>query len=187
MKKGTIVLISILVVALVIIMSLVGSYNKMVTLEEKVDSASADLDAMLQRRSDLIPNLVNTVKGFTNHEDEIIDKITEARAKLNGANTIEDKSKANDELTSALNSLMIVVENYPDLKSSNNFIQLQDELAGTENRIAVSRKDYNDAVNNLNSTIKRFPNNMLAGMFGIEKKAYFEAQESAKEVPVVEF
>lgn len=142
---------------------------------------------MLQRRADLIPNLVSTVKGYTSHENEIIDKVTDARKKLVNASSIEEKSNANNELSSSLNALMVIVENYPDLKSSENFKQLSDELAGTENRIAVARKDYNNSVKKLNTSIKKFPNNILAGMFGFEQATYFEADEKSSEVPSVKF
>ena len=156
-------------------------------MEEEVDSAFANIDTNLQRRADLIPNLVNTVKGFASQETEIMNSVTEARAKLAGASTVEDKANADNELTSALNRLMVVVENYPDLKSSQNFIQLSDELAGTENRIAVARRDYNQKVQEYNAQRKKFPTNILAGMFQFEEKPYFEASDSASEVPNVEF
>lgn len=187
MKKSSIVIICIVVIIAIIGIALVSGYNGMVSKQETVESSLSNLDVMLQRRADLIPNLVNTVKGYTNHEDEIIAKITEAREKLVGANSLEEKSSANNELSSSLNSLMLVVENYPDLKASANFIQLSDELAGTENRIAVARKDYNDAVKTLNTSIKKFPNNILAGMFGFEQATYFEAEEGSSEVPSVSF
>lgn len=187
MKKIGIVIIVIVAIVAVLAFTLIGSYNKMVTLQENVDNASANIETALQRRMDLIPNLVNTVKGFTSHENEAIDKVTTAREKLAGAGSIEEKSAANDELTRSLNNLLVIVENYPDLKSSANFTQLADELAGSENRIAVARREYNDAVTNLNTTIKKFPNNMLAGMFGIQKANYFEAQEEANKVPTVNF
>ena len=187
MKKSSIRTICVIaIIAIIAIMAIVG-YNGMVSKREAVDSALSDLDVMLQRRSDLIPNLVSTVKGYTNHENEVIDKITEARAKLTSANSVEEKSEANNELSSSLKALMVVVENYPDLKSSENFKQLSDELAGTENRIAVARKDYNNAVKTLNTTIKKFPNNIIAGMFGFEQAEYFEADESSTEVPSVNF
>ena len=187
MKKSSIGTICVIaIIAIIAIMAIVG-YNGMVSKREAVDSALSDLDVMLQRRSDLIPNLVSTVKGYTNHENEVIDKITEARAKLTSANSVEEKSEANNELSSSLKALMVVVENYPDLKSSENFKQLSDELAGTENRIAVARKDYNNAVKTLSTTIKKFPNNIIAGMFGFEQAEYFEADESSTEVPSVNF
>ena len=156
MQKTSIVLIGIIVLVAIIVLTFIGGYNGMVSKKENVESASSNLDVMLQRRCDLIPNLVSTVKGYTNHETGIIEKVTEARTKLVNANTMEEKSNANNELTSSLNALMVVVENYPDLKSSENFKQLSDELAGTENRIAVARKDYNDAVRTLNDSIKKF-------------------------------
>lgn len=187
MKKSNMGLIIVVAIIVIIGIMMIGGYNGMVSKQEKVESSFSNLDVMLQRRADLIPNLVNTVKGYTNHENEIIDKVTEARTKLVNANSVEEKTTANDELTSSLNALMVVVENYPDLKSSDNFKQLSDELAGTENRISVARKDYNDAVNTFNTTIKRFPNNIVAGMFGFEKATYFKADEKSQEVPSVNF
>ena len=159
MKKSTIVLISVLAVVGIIILSLIGTYNGLVSKKEAVKTKYADLDVMLQRRADLIPNLVNTVKGYVAHENEVIDKITTARENLVNAKTLDEKQKANNELTNSLNALMVVVENYPDLKSSENCINLQDELAGSENRISTARRDYNEAVKTYNSSIKRFPNN----------------------------
>lgn len=187
MKKSSIILISVIAIVVIIIVMAIGGYNGIVSKQEKVDSSLSNLDVMLQRRADLIPNLVSIVKGYANHETEIIDKVTQARTKLVNANSVEEKSNANNELSNSLNALMVVVENYPDLKSSSNFTQLSDELAGTENRVAVARKDYNDAVNILNTTIKRFPNNILANMFGFEKATYFKADESSQEVPSVKF
>jgi len=185
MMKKTLTII--LVIIVLIALFLMGNYNGMVSKQENVDSKYADLDTMLQRRADLIPNLVSTVKGYMQHEDAIIEKVTTARQNLLKANSVEEKQQANDELTSSLNALMVVVENYPDLKASENFINLQDELAGTENRIAVARKDYNDAVKSYNTAIKKFPGNIFAGMFGFESKPYFEAEESSKAVPTVDF
>lgn len=187
MKKSIIVLIVIIAIIALVIISFIGKYNKLVTLQEKVENSSANIDTMLQRRADLIPNLVSTVKGFSEHENEVIDKITTARAAMTGNNSTEDKLKANDELNSALKELFVIVENYPVIQSSANFVQLQDELAGSENRIAVARKDYNDAVKELNAAIKKFPNNILAGMFNIEKANYYEAAPESTAVPVVEF
>lgn len=187
MKKGWIVAIVIVVILIVIIAGLGGSYNKMVSMQEEVDSKWANIDTQLQRRMDLIPNLVNTVKGFASHEQEIINSVTDARSKLSGANSVEEKANANNELSGALSRLLVVVENYPDLKANQNFQALSDELAGTENRIAVARKDYNDVVKEYNQKIKKFPSNMIAGMFGFETKQYFEAKEGADNAPVVEF
>ena len=184
MKKTWIILIAVI---LIILVFLIVGYNGMISKKEAVTTASSNLDTQLQRRADLIPNLVNTVKGYTTHETEIIDKITTAREKLAGASNISDKAAANDELNTSLKALMVVVENYPDLKSSQNFIQLSDELAGTENRIATARRDYNEAVKSYNLAIKTFPNNMISGMFGFTSADYFEASESSKEVPSVNF
>ena len=162
MKKSNIILITVIAIIAIIVMFLVGSYNGLVSKSEAVDTELSNLDVMLQRRADLIPNLVNTVKGYTTHETEIINSITDAREKLINANSLEEKSNANNELTSSLNALMVVVENYPDLKSSQNFIQLSDELAGTENRVAVARRDYNSGIKNYNLKVKTFPGNILA-------------------------
>lgn len=191
-KKGVISVALIVILAIVAIVgilaaSAIGTYNGLATSREAVTSKAADIDTALQRRADLIPNLVNTVKGFTQHEDEVIEKITTAREHLVNAQSLEEKSAANAELTSGLNALMVVVENYPDLKSSQNFIALQDELSGTENRIATARHDYNEVVKAYNTKIQTFPSNIIAGMFNFEKAEYFEADDSAKEVPVVDF
>ncbi len=191
-KKGAIstaaiILIAIIGIVAILGLSAVGTYNGLVTSREAVTTEAANIDTYLQRRADLIPNLVNTVKGFTNHENEIIDKITSARENLLKANTTEEKLAANSELTKDLNALMVIVENYPDIKSSENFIALQDELSGTENRIATARKDYNEAAKSYNTKLQSFPTNIIAGMFNFEKVDYFEADESSKDVPVVDF
>lgn len=179
----------IVVIAILFVISCVGifSYNGLVGKMEEVDSAFANIDTNLQRRMDLIPNLVNVVKGFTSHETEIMKNVTDARAKLVSAETVQEKADANSELTSALNNLMVVVENYPDLKSSENFTQLSDELAGTENRIAVARREYNEKVKDYNASIKKFPSNIIADRFNFESRAYFEANEGANKVPNVVF
>lgn len=187
MKKSTIAIIVVIVILIAIIAGLVSSYNGVVSLSEEVDNKFATIDTMLQRRADLIPNLVNTVKGYTNQEQAVIDSVTDARAKLAGANSVEEKANADQELNTALSNLLVVVENYPDLKSSQNFINLSDELAGTENRIATARKDYNDAVREYNTKIKRFPTNVVSGMFGYGEKEYFQASEGSEEVPTVDF
>ncbi len=187
MSKKTTIIVAIVAVVAVIGLMLISSYNSLVSKEESVDTAYSNVSVMLERRADLIPNLVNTVKGYMEHETEIIDNITEARENLLGAKTMDEQMEANDQLTASLDALMVVVENYPDLKSSTNFIQLSDELAGTENRISTARKDYNDEVKSYNTAIKKFPTNIFAGIFGFEEKEYFEAKESATEVPEVEF
>ena len=184
MKKTGLIIIVVLV--LLVLMG-IGSYNGLVSKEEEVDNKFADISVQLERRADLIPNLVSTVKGYASYEESVIDSVTTARERLVNANTIEDKAEANQELTKALNNLFVIVENYPDLKANTNFIQLQDELAGTENRIAVARRDYNGAVKSYNKDIKSFPKSILAGMFGFDKKDYFEAKESSSEVPNVSF
>ena len=187
MKKSTIAIIVVVVILIAIIAGLVSSYNGVVSLSEEVDNKFATIDTMLQRRADLIPNLVNTVKGYTNQEQAVIDSVTDARAKLAGANSVGEKANADQELSTALSNLLVVVENYPDLKSSQNFINLSDELAGTENRIATARKDYNDAVREYNTKIKRFPTNIISGMFGYGEREYFQASEGSEEVPTVDF
>ena len=156
-------------------------------MEAEVDVALANIDTYLQRRADLIPNLVNTVKGYAAHEQAALDSVTDARAKLAGASTVEEKAAADSELTAALNNLLVIVENYPDLKASANFTQLADELAGTENRIATARRDYNTAVQSYNTAIRKFPNSLIAGLFGFAQKDYFQASDDAQNVPDVEF
>lgn len=187
MKKLNSGMICIIAFVVIIGITLIGGYNSMISKQENVESSLSNLEVMLQRRADLIPNLVNTVKGYTSHENKIIDKVTESREKLVNANGIEEKSNANNELSKSLRALMVVVENYPDLKSSKNFRHLADELAGTENRIAVARKDYNDSVKKLNTSIKKFPNNILAGIFGFDKATYFEMDANSMENPNVSF
>src|SRR5690554_648272 len=187
MKRGLIIVGSIILVILLFIGMFAGKYNTMVTAEENIEGKWAQVENQLQRRLDLIPNLVETVKGYAAHEQETFTQITEARAKAAGAQTLNEMAEANDELSSALGRLMVIVENYPQLKANENFIRLQDELAGTENRIAVTRRDYNQAVQEFNTFIKRFPNNIVAGMFNFESRDYFEAEEGAQEAPKVQF
>lgn len=187
MKKGTMIAIALVALVVILGIALISGYNAMVSLEADVDAAYANMDVYMQRRADLIPNLVSTVKGYAAHEQEAIDSVTEARAKLTGAATAQEAAEADAELSSALSRLLVVVENYPELKASENFTQFSDELAGTENRIAVARKDYNEIATKFNTTIRKFPNSLLAGMFGFEKKPLFEASTAAQEVPSVEF
>ena len=187
MKKSYIITGVILIIIFAIIVFFVGNYNSLVSLEEEVDGKYADIEVQLERRADLIPNLVNTVKGYMTHENEAIEKVTTARENLVNAKAVQEKACANEELSSALNGLMVIVENYPDLKASTNFINLQDELAGTENRISTARRDYNNAVKSYNAKIKKIPTNIIASISGFDEKEYFEASEEKKEVPEVNF
>lgn len=164
-----------------------GTYNQFVTLEESVKSSWAQVENQLQRRYDLIPNLVETVKGFAKQEKDVLIEVTNARARVGGATTVPDKISANNELSGALSRLLVVVEQYPDLKSNQNFLRLQDELAGTENRIAVERRRYNETVQTYNVAIRSFPANLLAGLYGFEKTDFFEAPAAAKTAPQVKF
>jgi LemA protein len=164
-----------------------GRYNGMVQQNEQINSSWAQVKVVLQRRADLIPNLVETVKGYAAHEKEVFENVAAARSRLAGASTPQEAAVANAGLSSALGRLLAIAENYPTLKANENFIRLQDELAGSENRIAVERRTYNEAVRAFNAYIKTFPNNFLAGMFGFKEREYFEAEEGAKEVPKVKF
>jgi LemA protein len=186
-KTLLIVLIVIVVLAGLIYSFFKGNYNRFVTLDEGVKSAWAQVENQLQRRYDLIPNLVETVKGYAKHEKDVLVEVTNARARVGGASSVPDKISANNELSGALSRLLVVVERYPDLKANQNFIRLQDELAGTENRIAVERMRYNEVVRAYNVAIRSFPANLLAGMFGFEKAAFFEAPVVAKATPQVKF
>ncbi len=159
----------------------------MVIDNEKIDNAWSQVESQLQRRSDLIPNLVATTKAYATQEKEIFTQVAEARSKLAGANTLGEKAQADADLGSALSRLLVVVERYPELKSDANFRQLSDQLEGTENRLATTRRDYNDAVRSYNTRIKRFPGNIIAGMAGFESREYFQAAEGAQKVPEVKF
>ena len=188
MKTLWIVLGIVGVLLLLLVGSFVGSYNKLVTFEESIKGEWAQVENQLKRRSDLIPNLVNTVKGYAKHEKDVFIKVTEARSGVNKASTVSEKINANAKLESALSRLLVVVERYPALKANQNFIRLQDELSGTENRIAVARKRYNDVVRAYNIIVKRFPSNIVAMITGFEKNdAYFKIEEKDKEVPNVKF
>lgn len=189
MKKklsgGIIALIIILAIIVVAIIVGISTYNSLAQNRESITSAESNIQTQLQRRADLIPNLVSTVKTYMEHETEVITAVTEARAKMTGNGSTEEKLAANDELSSALSRLLVVVENYPELKSNENFIQLQDELAGTENRITAARQDYNSKVESYNKDIVSFPKNIFAGLFGFEKAQYFQASENAQQNPDV--
>jgi LemA protein len=188
-KKKTLIIVLAVIVFLAIAAYsfFAGNYNKFVRLDTAVKSSWAQVENQLQRRFDLIPNLVETVKGYAKQEKDVMVQVTEARAKVGGAGTVPDKIAANNQLSGALSRLMVVVEKYPDLKSNQNFMRLQDELAGTENRIAVERMRYNEAVQIYNQTIKSFPSNLLAGMYGFKDAAFFEAPKEAKEAVKVKF
>jgi LemA protein len=186
--KTVLIVVGVLIVIIAIpLLYLKGTYNTLVTMDEGVKAAWAQVENQLQRRYDLIPNLVETVKGYAAHEKEVFIKVTEARSKVAGATSISDKISANNELSSALARLLVVVERYPDLKANTNFIRLQDELAGTENRISVERRRFNETVRVYNTKIRSFPTNIIAGMFGFEKAAFFEVPKERQEAPKVKF
>jgi len=188
MKQILAVVLVLVLIALAIGGMYVGRKNQMVTLDEQVKSNWAQVDVVLQRRADLIPNLVETVKGFAAHEEQVFGDIAKARSALVGAKTPSDKIAANGQLDSALSRLLVVVENYPQLKSNENFLRLQDELAGTENRIAVERKRYNDSIQAYNTYIGLFPNSLFAGWAGFKRnEAYFQAFEGSRSAPKVQF
>ena len=192
-KHKTIVIIAVLAI---ITMWGISAYNGLVSMDEGVQTKWADVETQYQRRADLIPNLVNTVKGYAAHESETLQAVVEARAKATSVNIdptnmsaeqIANFQKAQDGVSSALSRLLVTVEKYPDLKANENFRELQAQLEGTENRISVARRDYNEAARKYNTTLRSFPKNILAGMFGFEKKSYFEAQESSEQAPTVQF
>ncbi|HAA63860.1 LemA family protein [Thermoanaerobacter uzonensis] len=188
MKNPLIItLIVLAVIAVLVFGTIYGTYNQLVALDENVNSKWSQIDNQLQRRADLIPNLVETVKGYATHEKEIFDSVNKAREKLLSANTVADKAASNEELNTALGRLLAIAENYPNLKADANFRQLSDELAGTENRIAVARMDYNNAVQAYNTKIRSFPTSIIANMFGFKEREYFKADEAAKTVPKVDF
>ena len=188
-KKKTliVVLVVVLILGVALYSFFAGNYNKFVKMDVGIKAAWAQVENQLQRRYDLIPNLVETVKGYAKQEKDVLVEVTNARAKVGGAGNIPDKIAANNQLTGALSRLMLVVEKYPDLKSNQNFLKLQDELAGTENRIAVERMRYNDTVKIYNEAIRTFPANLLAGMYGFAEAAFFKVDEVAKAVPKVQF
>ena len=193
MKKSTIIII--VVIALLAIWGVTG-YNGLVTMDENVSGQWSNVETQYQRRADLIPNLVNTVKGYATHEKETLEGVVEARSKatqikVDAADLTPEKlaeyQKAQGAVTSALGKLLAITENYPDLKANQNFLELQAQLEGTENRISVARTNFNNAAKNFNTAIRRFPKNILAGLFGFEKRAYFEAAEGAEQAPQVQF
>ena len=188
MKAALIVLGVLVLVALVVFGGLMSSKNQLTTEREAIHGAFAQVDVVMQRRADLIPNLVETVKGFATHEEKVVNDVASARAAMMGAKTPQEKIQANSQIDSALGRLFVVVENYPNIKADENFLRLQDELSRSENRIAVERRKYNEVVQKYNTDIALFPNNIAAGMFGFAREdAYFKADEGAKEVPKVKF
>jgi LemA protein len=187
--KAVLALVAVIVIVVLIVGgSYVSSRNQMVTLNETIKSNWAQVDVVLQRRADLIPNLVETVKGFAAHEEIVYGDIAKARSALMNAQTPQDKIAANGQLDGALSRLLVIVENYPQLKSNENFLRLQDELAGTENRIAVERKRYNDSIQAYNTYIGQFPNSIFASWAGFKRNdAYFQASPTSREAPKVQF
>ena len=187
-QKTLLTIIGLLVVLVLIPFLYVKStYNTLVRMDEQVKAAWAQVENQLQRRYDLIPNYVETVKGYAKHEKEVFIKVTEARSKVAGATSIPDKIRANNELSAALSRLLVVVERYPDLKANQNFIRLQDERAGTENRIAVERRRFNEAVRAYNTKIRSFPTNIIASMFGFKPATFFQVPKEKQEAPKVKF
>ena len=188
MKIGLIVLGIVVLLVLVVGGMMVGVRNDLTVQKNAIDGAFAQMDVVLQRRADLIPNLVETVKGFAAQEKDVIASVANARAALGGARTTTEKISANSQLDGALSRLLMVVENYPQLKSDATFMRLQDELAGTENRIAVERRKYNEAVQKYNTSIELFPNNIAASIFGFQRNdAYFKTDPASRQAPKVDF
>lgn len=189
MKKissGMIVLIAVGLILLLSVFWFVGAYNSLIVLDESVNEKWANVQTAYQRRADLIPNLVSTVKQYADYEEGVFTAVTEARSKVGSANTPSKLDQAGQEMNSAISRLLMVAENYPNLKANENFLSLQDELAGTENRIKTERDLFNKAVKNFNIKVRRFPTNMIAGMFGFEKKDMFESEPEADTAPDVE-
>lgn len=190
---GLVITIGIIAIA---VMWCISGYNGLVSMDEGVQNKWADVETQYQRRADLIPNLVNTVKGYAAHEKETLESVVKARSeatnvKIDPSNMTAEQmaqyQNAQNGVTSALSKLLLVVEKYPDLKANQNFQELQSQLEGTENRIAVARRDYNAVAKEYNTAVRKFPKNILAGMFGFEKKEYFEAQEGSEATPEVKF
>ena len=195
MKKNKGLIITIVVIALVALWG-ISSYNGLVSMDENVSNQWANVETQYQRRSDLIPNLVNTVKGYAKHESETLESVMQARSqatqvKIDPSNCTPQQlaayQKAQGDVTTALGKLLAITENYPDLKANQNFLELQSQLEGTENRINVARKDFNDSAKEYNTSLRRFPRNIIASMFGFEKRNYFEAEAGAEKAPKVEF
>ena len=196
MKKGTVVLITVVALVAIIALWAMSAYNKLVVADESVTTEWANVESQYQRRADLIPNLVSTVKGYAAHEQETLEAVVSARAKATQMTVdakdltpekLQEYQAAQGEVGAALGRLLMITENYPDLKANQNFMALQEQLEGTENRIQVARQKFNLTAKTYNTSIRRFPTNILAGMFGFESKAYFEAEAGADKAPKVEF
>lgn len=186
-KKGTIILLSIFGFLVLVGLSLMNFYNGLVTKTQAIDNQWAQVETQYQRRFDLIPNLVNTVKGLFAQEQAVFGEIAQARTQYSGAATVDEKAAAASSLESALGRLLVIIENYPEIRSTEAVVQLMDDLAGTENRVSVERRRYNDLVRVYNTTVKRFPAVLIASWFGFDERAYFEAAEGAEEAPEVNF
>ncbi|KGK90755.1 Protein LemA [bioreactor metagenome] len=187
MNKTLKTVLIVLAVILVLVAPVISSYNKMITLDQKVKKAESNIDTQLKRRSDLIPNLVETVKGYATQEKDIFTDIANARAKLGGAQSVGEKANADSQLSGALGRLLVVVEQYPQLKSNENFRDLTTNLEGTENRINIARQDYNEAVDEYNTSIRKFPASIVASIFRFEQREYYKIDEGSREVPKVDF
>jgi LemA protein len=196
MKKSWIIMIVVAVIAIAMYMSIKGTYNSMTTMDEGINEKWSQVENVYQRRADLIPNLVNTVKGYADHEKQTLVDVIEARSKATSVNidptnltaaNMQQFQQAQAGLSQALSKLMVVVEKYPELKANQNFLELQSQLEGTENRIAVERQKFNVATKNYNTYIRKFPQTFWAGIFDFEKRAYFESQKGSEEAPKVEF
>lgn len=187
MNKGLKTSLIVLAIIAIIALPVIGGYNGLVALEQNVNTAESNIDTQLQRRSDLIPNLVNTVKGYASQEKDIFTNIANARSRLAGATNINEQASADTDLSNALSRLLVVVERYPDLKSNQNFRDLSIQLEGTENRIAIARQDYNTAVTAYNNKRRKFPSNITASIFGFKEKPLYKASEGASQVPSVDF
>lgn len=196
MKKGTVILISVVALVAIVALWAMSAYNKLVVADESVTTEWANVESQYQRRADLIPNLVSTVKGYAAHEQETLEAVVSARAKATQMTVdakdltpekLQEYQAAQGEVGAALGRLLMITENYPDLKANQNFMALQEQLEGTENRIQVARQKFNLTAKTYNTSIRRFPTNILAGMFGFESKAYFEAEAGADKAPKVEF
>ncbi len=196
MKKGTVILITVVALVAIIALWAMSAYNKLVVADESVTTEWANVESQYQRRADLIPNLVSTVKGYAAHEQETLEAVVSARAKATQMTIdakdltpekLQEYQAAQGEVGAALGRLLMITENYPDLKANQNFMALQEQLEGTENRIQVARQKFNLTAKTYNTSIRRFPTNILAGMFGFESKAYFEAEAGADKAPKVEF